>query len=227
MKVLFNPSLMCMNLMELKAQLEIINEKADLVHVDIMDGHYVKNITLSPFFVESIRAACKLPIDCHLMVTNPEDFVAALAKAGADYIVPHAETINAQAFRIIDMIHSHKCKAGVAINPVTPVSVLLPYIHRLDKITVMSVDPGFAGQPFIPEVLPKIAELKNLKAEKGYSYLIEVDGSCNSKTFKRLYDAGAEVYIVGSSGLFNNDPDLAKAWGIMTDAFYKETGYKA
>ncbi len=224
---LLAPSILSANPLAVGEALRSLEGEGDWIHVDIMDGHYVKNITLSPFFVESIRAACKLPIDCHLMVTNPEDFVDVLAKAGADYIVPHAETINAQAFRIIDMIHSHKCKAGVAINPATPVSVLLPYIHRLDKITVMSVDPGFAGQPFIPEVLPKITELKNLKAEKGYSYLIEVDGSCNSKTFKRLYDAGAEVYIVGSSGLFNNDPDLAKAWDIMTDAFYKETGCKA
>ena len=226
MKPLFSPSLMCMNLIELKDQLDVINKKADMVHVDIMDGHYVKNITLSPFFVEAIRDACTVPIDCHMMVTNPENFVEMLAKAGADYIVPHAETINAQAFRIIDLIHSYNCKAGVAINPATPISILLPYINRLDKITVMTVDPGFAGQPFIPETLSKIQELKQLKTEKGYKYLIETDGSCNARTFKQLYDAGTEVYIVGSSGLFKNDPDLTKAWYIMMDTFSKVTGYK-
>ncbi len=223
-KVMFNPSLMCMDLLNIKEQTEILNERCDMFHVDIMDGHYVKNITLSPDFVSAFTKASKRPVDCHLMVTDPDDYIESLAKAGADYICPHAETINTDAFRILNKIKSLGCKAGVVLNPATPVSFIKHYINRLDIITVMTVDPGFAGQPFIKEMLCKIRELKRLKEENGYSYLIEVDGSCNKNTFKELYEAGAEVFIVGTSGLFSKDKDLKRAWDIMLEEFYEETG---
>lgn len=219
MKPMFNPSLMCMDLLNIKEQLQILNTRADMFHVDIMDGHYVKNITLSPDFCKAIRPVCRIPLDCHLMVTTPDDFIEPLAKAGAGYICPHAETINADAFRIVNKIRSLGCRVGVVLNPATPVSYIQHYIHLLDKVTVMSVDPGFAGQPFIREMLDKIRELKTLKEEKGYGYLIEVDGSCNEKTFGDLAGAGTEVFIVGTSGLFNLDEDLAKAWDKMIDNF--------
>ncbi len=223
-KVMFNPSLMCMDLLNIKEQTEILNERCDMFHVDIMDGHYVKNITLSPDFVSAFTKASKRPVDCHLMVTDPDDYIESLAKAGADYICPHAETINTDAFRILNKIKSLGCKAGVVLNPATPVSYIKHYINRLDIITVMTVDPGFAGQPFIKEMLCKIRELKRLKEENGYSYLIEVDGSCNKNTFKELYEAGAEVFIVGMSGLFSKDKDLKRSWDIMLKEFYEETG---
>lgn len=213
-----------MDLMNIKEQTEILNERCDMFHVDIMDGHYVKNITLSPDFVSAFTSVAKRPVDCHLMVTNPDDFIESLAKAGAAYICPHAETINTDAFRILNKIKSLGCKAGVVLNPATPVSYIKHYINRLDIITVMTVDPGFAGQPFIKEMLCKLRELKTLKEENGYNYLIEVDGSCNKNTFKELYEAGAEVFIVGTSGLFSKDEDLKKAWDIMLKEFYSETG---
>lgn len=219
MKPMFNPSLMCMDVLRLREQLQILNTRADMFHVDIMDGHYVKNITLSPDFCRGIRPVCRLPLDCHLMVTAPEDFIEPLAHVGAGYICPHAETINADAFRILDQIHTLGCKAGVVVNPATPVSYIQHYIHLVDKVTVMTVDPGFAGQPFIREMLDKIRELKKLKEEKGYKFLIEVDGSCNQNTFGELEKAGTEVFIVGSSGLFNLDQDLAKAWDQMMANF--------
>lgn len=219
MKPMFNPSLMCMDLLDIKNQIEILNTRADFYHVDIMDGHFVKNITLSPDFCKAIRPVTALPLDCHLMVTNPDDFIEPLAKAGAGYICPHAETINSDAFRIINKIRSLGCKVGVVLNPATPVSYIQYYIHLVDKITVMSVDPGFAGQPFIREMLGKIRELKELKEKNGYSYLIEVDGSCNVNTFKDLSEAGVEVFIVGSSGLFNLDADLVTAWDKMIEDF--------
>lgn len=216
---MFSPSLMCMDLLNIKEQIDIINERADFYHVDIMDGHYVKNITLSPDFVRAIHGVCKLPLDCHLMVTDPDDYIDVLAEAGAGYICPHAETINADAFRIINKIQATGCKVGVVLNPATPLSYIQHYIHRLDKITIMTVDPGFAGQPFIEEMLDKIAEAKKLKEENGYKYLIEVDGSCNEGTFKRLAEAGTEVFIVGSSGLFGLDEDLPTAWDKMIENF--------
>lgn len=139
MKPMFNPSLMCMDLLNIKEQLQILNTRADFFHVDIMDGHYVKNITLSPDFCRAIRPVCQIPLDCHLMVTTPDDFIEPLAKAGAGYICPHAETINADAFRIVNKIHSLGCKVGVVLNPATPVSYIRHYIHLLDKVTVMTV----------------------------------------------------------------------------------------
>ena len=222
-KMMFSPSLMCMDLLYLKEQVEILNERADFYHVDIMDGHFVKNITLSPFFVSNLKRISKLPIDVHLMTEYPDDYIEELAKSGADYICPHAETINKDAFRIINKIKSFGCKAGIVLNPATPIEWIKYYIHLLDKITVMTVDPGFAGQPFIPEMLDKIKELKELKEKNGYQYLIEVDGSCNERTFDILTEAGAEVLIVGSSGLFNLDSDLPKAWDKMMEIYEAKT----
>ena len=222
-KMMFSPSLMCMDLLNMKEQVEILNERADFYHVDIMDGHFVKNITLSPFFVSTLKRVSKLPIDVHLMTEYPDDYIEELAKAGADYICPHAETINKDAFRIINKINSFGCKAGIVLNPATPIEWITYYIHLLDKITIMTVDPGFAGQPFIPEMLGKIKELKELKEKNGYKYLIEVDGSCNERTFDILTEAGAEVLIVGSSGLFNLDSDLPKAWDKMMEIYEAKT----
>jgi D-allulose-6-phosphate 3-epimerase len=215
MKYQFSPSLMCMNLMDIQYQLEVINKRADMVHIDIMDGHFVKNITLSPFFMEQLKDSLKVPMDVHLMVENPADIIKMVIDAGAEYVSPHAETINKDAFRIINQIKDAGCKAGVALNPATPLNYIKHYIHHLDKITIMTVDPGYAGQRFIPEMLDKIREAKTLKEQKGYNYLIEIDGSCNPKTFKQLAEAGAEVFIVGSSGLFNEDKDLNVAWDKM------------
>lgn len=214
---------MCMDILKVRETLDILNERADLLHVDIMDGHFVKNITLSPDFVKGIRPATNLEIDCHLMVTDPADYVEALAAAGATYICPQAETINAQAFRIMNKIKSLGCKFGVVLNPATPLSYIQEYIHHVDKITIMSVDPGFAGQPFIPEMLNKVREAKRLKEENGYKYLIEIDGSCNERTFKAMNDAGVEIFIVGSSGLFGLDEDLSKAWDKMMAIFKAKT----
>ncbi|HFO0273285.1 TPA: D-allulose 6-phosphate 3-epimerase [Enterobacter asburiae] len=224
MKTLISPSLMCMNLMEIKHQLSVLNKHADFLHVDIMDGHYVKNITLSPFFIEQIRPHTNLVIDVHLMVEEPTDFIEAIAKAGADYICPHAETINKDAFRVINQIRSLNKKVGIVLNPATPVSFIKHYIHLIDKITVMTVDPGYAGQPFIPEMLEKIKELRDLKAENDYQYLIEIDGSCNRRTYEQLLGAGAEVLIVGSSGLFNLDDNLDSAWTLMENDINQAKG---
>ena len=229
MKPIFNPSLMCMDFLDIKNQLTILNTRADMYHFDIMDGHYVPNITLSPDLAKAMAPACDLPMDFHLMVTDPAQYIEPCRKAVASmtergiisYYSPHAEVINGSGFRIIDQIKAAGFKVGVAINPETPLCMVEAYLHKLDKITFMSVDPGFAGQPFIPEVLDKVRAAKELKESQPdkYHFIIEIDGSCNAKTFKTLADAGIESFIVGSSGLFNNDPDLVKAFDILTDNF--------
>lgn len=219
----FSVSLMCMDLLKLREQIEILNKRTDLFHVDIMDGHYVKNITLSPMFVEAISKVATIPIDVHLMTEYPDDYIEELAKAGATYICPHAETINKDAFRIINKIKKAGAKVGIVLNPATPLDYIRHYIHLIDKLTIMTVDPGFAGQSFIPEMLDKIREAKEYKQQYGLNFLLEVDGSVNEKTFKKLHEAGAEVYIVGSSGLFNLDSDLNLAYNKMEEIFARET----
>lgn len=222
-KTKFSPSLMCMDLLDIKNQIETLNKHADLYHIDIMDGHYVKNLAFSPDFIKAIKKITTVPLDCHLMVTNPSDYIDVLAEAGADYICPHAETLNSIGFRTINRIKELGCKVGVVLNPETPIEYIQHYIHLLDKITVMSVDPGFAGQPFIREMLDKIKKLKELKFENGYKYLIEIDGSANKNTFKELNEAGIEVFIVGASGLFNLCDNIEDSWNKMQEIFDEET----
>jgi D-allulose-6-phosphate 3-epimerase len=229
MKPLFNPSLMCMDFLDIKTQIATLNTRANMLHFDLMDGHFVKNITLSPDLAKTMAPLCAIPMDFHLMCTDPADYLSPLEEAVApmnqkgiqSYFSPHAEVINGQGFRLIEAIRKAGFKVGIAVNPETPLSMIQSYMHKLDKITFMSVDPGFAGQPFIPEVLDKIREAKRIKESdpQKYHYIIEIDGSCNKNTFKTLADAGIESFIVGSSGLFKNDPDLAKAWDILTEQF--------
>lgn len=219
MKPLFSPSLMCMDFLDIKNQINILNGKCDFYHIDIMDGHYVPNLTLSPDFVRAVSSVAKKPLDCHLMVTNPSDYIAPLKAAGADCICVQVETVNASAFRVINTIKNCGCKVGAVFNPATPLSDARYYLHLVDKITIMTVDPGFAGQPFIKEMLCKIEQARTLKEKNGYSYIIEIDGSCNEKTFGELYSAGAECFVVGTSGLFSLSTDLDKAWDKMTENF--------
>lgn len=234
MRPIFNPSLMCMDFMDIKNQLKILNTRADMYHIDIMDGHFVPNITLSPDLAKAMAPFCDLPMDFHLMVTDPDLFIEPCKEAVSDmtrrgiisYYSPHAEVINGSGFRIIDRIKRAGFKVGVAINPETPLCMTEAYLALMDKVTFMSVDPGFAGQPFIPEVLDKVRKARKLKESdpSKYHFIIEMDGSCNARTFKSLKAAGVESFIVGNSGLFSNDPDLNKAFDILEEAFKKATG---
>lgn len=215
MKVLIAPSLMCMDLTKFKEQIEFLNQRSGYFHIDIMDGHYVPNLTLSPFFVSQVNKISTKPLDCHLMVTNPENYIDELAKSGCDMVTLHVETISGQAFRLIDKIQKLGMKVGLIFNPETSVENAKYYLPKADKVTVLTVDPGFAGQPFIPEMLDKIKELKSVREKEQLHYEIEVDGSCNPKTYETLIKAGADVLIVGSSGLFNNSDDIAEAWDML------------
>ena len=223
MEYKISPSLMCMSLIDIKQQLEVLNRRADMLHIDIMDGHYVKNITLSPFFIEHLRKITDVPIDVHLMVNHPEDIIPMCIESGADIISFHPETANNKIFRLLTQIKEAGRRCGVVLNPATPADSIREYAHLLDKVTVMSVDPGFAGQKFIPETLDKIRKLIEMREEHGFHYLTEIDGSCNAKTFKQVAASGVEVFIVGTSGLFNLDNDVAEAWQKMESIFARET----
>lgn len=215
MKIKISPSLMCMDISEFNYQIEVMNDVADFYHVDIMDGHFVDNITLSPLFVNSLKKIAAVPVEAHLMVEKPEKFISRLIDSGADIISVHAEVINGKAFRLFEELKKSQCRVGVVLNPETPISGIEIYLHRIDFLTVMTVDPGFAGQNFLNEVLDKIADLKKIKIKNHYNYVIQIDGACNKGTYKKLIEAGAEILVLGSSGLFNLDSDIKKAWNKM------------
>jgi D-allulose-6-phosphate 3-epimerase len=215
---------MTMDLDKFKEQITFLNDQVDSYHIDIMDGHYVPNISLSPWFIQEVRKISTLPLSAHLMVTEPAFWVQQLIDINCEWICMHAEVLDGLAFRLIDQIHDAGLKAGIVLNPETPVSVILPYIDRLDKVTIMTVDPGFAGQRFIEGALDKIVELRELREEYDYHYVIEMDGSSNRKSFKRIDEANPDIYIVGRSGLFGLDDDIAKAWSIMVADYQEMTG---
>lgn len=223
-KIEISPSLMTMDLDKFKEQITFLDDHANSYHIDIMDGHYVPNITLSPWFITEIRKISSLPLSAHLMVTNPSFWVDELIKLKCEWICMHAEVLDGLAFRLIDKIHDANLKAGIVLNPETPIDKIFPYIELLDKVTIMTVDPGFAGQRFIESSLQKIVDLKNLREEKGYQYVIEMDGSSNRKSFKRIDQAGPDIYIVGRSGLFGLDKDIKSAWETMCKDYQETTG---
>lgn len=171
---------------------------ADYIHVDVMDGHFVPNITIGPLIVEAIRPVTKLPLDVHLMIDNPDQYIEAFAKAGADYITVHVEACR-HLHRTIHHIKSFGIKAGVVLNPATPVNTIEHILKDIDLVLLMSVNPGFGGQKFIPEVLPKIRKVKEMADLIGKEIEIEIDGGVNAETAKLCVEAGANVLVAGSA----------------------------
>jgi ribulose-phosphate 3-epimerase len=185
---------------------------ADYIHIDVMDGHFVPNITIGPLIVDAIRPITKLPLDVHLMIENPDQYIEAFAKAGADYITVHVEA-SRHLHRTIQNIKSYGVKAGVVLNPATPVESIQHIIADIDMVLLMSVNPGFGGQKFIPEVLPKIRKVKEMAEQKGLDIEIEIDGGVNSETAKLCMEAGANVLVAGSA--IYNEEDYAKAISLI------------
>lgn len=224
MNPIFSASIMCMDFLNVERDMKILNETCDMYHADIMDGHYAPNITLSPSIIKSIRKATKLPIDAHMMVEKPKNFLEAVADAGADYISVHAETINVDAFRTMSRIRSLGCRFGIVLNPATPVSYIQDYIEEIDLLTIMTVDIGYGGQPFIKQMVPKIKVAAQLKRENNYRYILQIDGSCNPGTYQILHEAGAEAYVMGSTGLFRKGLELRESALRMREEFFEKTG---
>ncbi|PLS06588.1 ribulose-phosphate 3-epimerase [Neobacillus cucumis] len=171
---------------------------ADYIHIDVMDGHFVPNITIGPLVVEAVRPVTKLPLDVHLMIENPDQYIEAFAKAGADYITVHVEACR-HLHRTIQSIKSFGVRAGVVLNPATPVESIQHIIGDIDMVLLMTVNPGFGGQTFIPEVLPKIRRVKEMAEQKGLNIEIEVDGGVNPVTARQCIEAGANVLVAGSA----------------------------
>jgi len=189
---------------------------ASIVHVDIMDGHFVPNLTIGPPVVKSLRRATQLPLDCHLMIENPDQFIADFAEAGADWISVHQEACR-HLNRTLHLIKSHECLAGVVINPATPVDTLSEVLDMVDYVLVMSVNPGFGGQKFIPGTLHKMRRLAEIRAERGYQFRIEVDGGVGMDTVGEVVRAGAEILVAGNA-VFGKGDAQANAQALLEAA---------
>ncbi len=197
------PSLLSADFSSLENAIKQIEENGgSVVHIDVMDGQFVPEITYGQPVVRSIRKLTKLPFDVHLMVEDPEKQIDSFVDAGADWITFHYEATN-HAHRLIQMIHERGKLAGVSICPGTPINILSEILKCADIILVMTVNPGWGGQKIIQSCVEKIAELKKIREEKGYNYLISVDGGVNSQTLESVKSAGADI-IVSGSAFFNN-----------------------
>jgi len=198
-KVIIAPSILAADFSRLGEEVKAVEEAgADWIHVDIMDGHFVPNLTIGPDVVAAIRKYSKLPFDVHLMIENPENYIEAFANAGADWLVVHVEACT-HIHRVLQQIKDKGIKAGLALNPGTPAICAEPVLDMLDLILVMSVNPGFGGQSFIPSVLSKIKHLRQMITERNLHILIAVDGGVNKDTVVELAKYGVDVYIAGTA----------------------------
>jgi len=178
---------------------------ATVIHVDIMDGHFVPNLTVGPPVVQSLRKVTELPLDCHLMIENPDEFIPRFAEAGADWISVHQEACR-HLDRTLHLIQSHDCLAGVVINPATPVELLTEVLDIVDYVLVMSVNPGFGAQKFIANSVHKIRRLAEMRRERRLNFRIEVDGGIVHDTAAEVVRAGAEILVAGNAMFGQGDP---------------------
>src|SRR5438105_5743277 len=212
------PSILSADFARLGEQVRAAGEGgASVIHVDIMDGHFVPNLTIGPPVLRSLRQVTKLPLDCHLMIENPDEYVPAFAEAGADWISVHQEACR-HLDRTLNLIKSHNCHAGVVINPATPVDVLSEVLDIVDYVLVMSVNPGFGAQPFIPNSLHKLRKLRDLREQRGLNYRIEVDGGIAMDTVAQVVRAGAEILVAGNAVFSHGDP-MINAQTLLKAAF--------
>ena len=202
------PSILSADFLRLGEQIAACEQAgADWIHVDVMDGHFVPNLTMGPVVVEACRRATKLPLDVHLMVEKPESLLEAFAKAGASHLTVHVETCPNLA-HTIERIKSLGCLAGVSLNPETPASKITAVLPLVDLVLVMSVNPGYSGQVFMPEVKPKITEIRDQLDASGSEAWLEVDGGLSAQTLTEVREAGADAFVAAHA-IFNHPDGIA------------------
>ncbi|GGA16784.1 ribulose-phosphate 3-epimerase [Psychrobacillus lasiicapitis] len=210
------PSILAANFAKLGEEvLEVEKAGAELIHIDVMDGHFVPNITMGPIVVEALRPLTKLPLDVHLMIENADQYIEAFAKAGADYITVHVEACP-HLHRTIQLIRTFGVKPGVVLNPHTPIETIQHVLEDIDMVLFMTVNPGFGGQKFIHSVVPKVKQLADIIRQRNLSIEIEIDGGINEETIKPCVEAGATILVAGSA--IYNAPDKGKALQAIKEA---------
>lgn len=213
------PSILAADYLNLAHDVALVeNAGAELLHIDVMDGSFVPAIAYGPNWVKALRKVSNMTLDVHLMAVEPERYIDEFAAVGADIIGVHYEATN-HIHRALQQIKGHGIKAEVVINPGTAVSLIEPVLYMVDQVLVMTVNPGFGGQKFLPEMIEKIAALDQIKREKGYDFDIEIDGGANDETTKMAYDAGATVAVAGSYVYDKVDPaaKIAKLKEVTAD----------
>ena len=196
---LIAPSILSADFTRLGAQIQEAEQAgADWIHVDVMDGHFVPNLTMGPFIVAACRTVTNLPLDVHLMVNEPERLLEPFAQAGASHLTVHVETCP-NLHRTLQSIRELGCRPGVVINPGTPASLLEPVLHLVDLVLVMSVNPGYSGQVFLPEVLPKVAQVRQMLDQHNPTAWLEIDGGINVDTLPGVIAAGAQAFVVATA----------------------------
>jgi ribulose-phosphate 3-epimerase len=199
------PSILSADFTKLGEEVKAAEEAgADYIHVDVMDGHFVPNITIGPMIVKAVRRVTALPLDVHLMISDPDPFVGDFVKAGADKITVHAEAVH-HLHRSVQVVRKAGASPGVSLNPATPPDMIEYVLGDLDMVLLMTVNPGFESQAFIPEVLPKIRHLRRMIEERDLKVDIEVDGGINPDTIHRVASAGANVFVAGSAIFYSED----------------------
>lgn len=200
------PSILSADFAHLAALIQAVAEGgATVLHVDVMDGHFVPNITIGPPVVASLRKVTNLPLDCHLMIENPDQYIPAFVDAGADWISVHQEAC-VHLNRTLDLIQSHGARAGVVINPATPVQMLEEVLDMVHHVLVMSVNPGFGGQKFIPSSLDKVRKLVQMRTARNANFRIEIDGGIATDTIAGAVRAGVEILVAGNAVFGKGDP---------------------
>ncbi|MBL7174063.1 MAG: ribulose-phosphate 3-epimerase [Pseudomonadota bacterium] len=209
------PSILSADFTRLGEEIKAVEQGgADYIHIDVMDGHFVPNITIGPMIVKAVKRVTELPLDVHLMISHPDAYIQNFAEAGASIITVHAETVD-HLHRTIQLIRDKGVKPSVALNPATPLGVLEYVLDELDMVLLMSVNPGFEAQKFIPGVIPKIKKLREMVSHLGLGLEIEVDGGIDPENIGRVSSAGADVFVAGSAIYYSKD--YAKTIRLMRE----------
>ena len=213
------PSILSADVLKLEKQIhEVEASGAAMLHIDVMDGQFVPNITMGPFVIEAIKRTTDLPLDVHLMIANPAKYIEDFKNAGADYLTVHQEA-EVHLDRTVQMIKSLGVKPGVSLNPATPIEQIKWVLSEIDLVLIMSVNPGFGGQRFIPYTLEKIKSLHDMREAQGFSFDIQVDGGVHFKNAPDIVKAGADILVAGSA-VFSSDKTIKEAVKILTSAGY-------
>ena len=214
-KIQISPSILSADFSQLGAEIKRLEEGgADMIHVDVMDGHFVPNLTIGPPVIKALRKQCSLKFDVHLMISPVHKYIESYAEAGADIITIHPEATDDLEASILKIKQLNK-KAGVSLNPGSKIDLILDFLDKIDLVLIMSVNPGFGGQKFMPEVLEKIKKLKKIQDERNLNFDIEIDGGINFENYKKAIDAGANILVSGTTIFKSNDGDIKKNINLL------------